>query len=191
LSLGFAPTAAGALTRSLTLLSNDTSRPSLNVTLSGTGTTAPVAGACGSTTNFARTGIAEQSSTGFDGGPELGNNGVINEPAGYGFHTALEDKPWWQVDLGSVRTICEIRLFNRLDAFWDRAKTIRVLFSNDGSVFETAYSHDGTTWGTTGSPLAITNQVINRRARFVRVQLNEREYLHLREVEVYGASTTP
>ena len=145
---------------------------------------------CPSSNNIALNGTASQISTDFNGPAALGNNGIINEPNGYGFHTALQPAPWWQVDLGTVSTICEVRMYNRLDGFWDRAKNIRLLLSTDGVSFDTAYVHNGTTWGTGGTPpLAITTEVRNRLARFVRVQLNETQYLHLREVEVYGIRT--
>ena len=37
---------------------------------------------------------------------------------------------------------------------------------------------------------AASTEVRNRLARFVRLQLNETQYLHLREVEVYGIRPT-
>lgn len=33
----------------------------------------------------------------------------------YSFHTALEDQPWWRVDLGRTFSISEIRVFNRVE----------------------------------------------------------------------------
>ena len=154
---------------------------------SGGGTGGGTGSGCPSATNIALTGTASQSSVGFGGVPSLGNNGVINEPNQFGFHTAFEPSPWWQVDLGTVSTICEVVMHNRLDGFWDRAKTIRVLLSTDGVNFQVAYAHNGTTWGTNGAPpLTVSTEVRNKLARYVRVQLNETEYLHLREVQVYG-----
>jgi hypothetical protein len=31
-----------------------------------------------------------------------------------GFHTENEENPWWQMDLGSIYEIAEVRLYNRL-----------------------------------------------------------------------------
>ena len=148
----------------------------------GTGT------GCPSSTNIALSGTASQSSSGYSGPANLGNNGVINEPNGYGFHTDIGPNQWWQVDFGSVRTICEVRLYNRSDGYQDRAKTVRVLISSNGTDFETVYSHNGNSWGETGAPLVVP--VASRTARYVRVQLAESNYLHLREVEVYGSTGT-
>jgi len=143
-------------------------------------------GGCPSSTNIALTGTASQVSTLNNAIASLGNNGVINEPNGYGFHTEYGLNPWWQVDFGSARTICEVRMYNRVDGYYERARTLRVLISTNGTDFETVYSHDGSVWGTTGAPLVVP--VASRVARYVRIQLAETGWLHLREVEVYGST---
>jgi uncharacterized protein (TIGR03437 family) len=140
---------------------------------------------CPSTTNIALTGTATQSSTAFGGPANLGNNGVIAEPNGYGQHTDLQANPWWQVDFGSTKTICEVRLYNRSDGYYNRARTVRVLISTNGTDFEAVYSHNGTSWGETGAPLTVP--VSSRSARYVRIQLTETEYLHMREIQVFGS----
>ncbi|MCX7047168.1 MAG: discoidin domain-containing protein [Candidatus Sumerlaeota bacterium] len=43
-----------------------------------------------------------------------GVDGVIDGK--WGFHTENEDKPWWQVDLGEVKSLEKIVLYNRCDA---------------------------------------------------------------------------
>jgi hypothetical protein len=146
---------------------------------------------CPSTSNIAIGGTASSSSVAFNGPANLGNNGVINEPNSYGFHSGFDPTPWWQVDLGAVSTICEVRMYNRLDSYWERARFIQVQISTDGTTFTTVYTHNGTIWGTGGTPpLAVTTEVNNRLARYVRVQLRafgtDLQYLHLREIEVYG-----
>ncbi|MBI4904975.1 MAG: choice-of-anchor D domain-containing protein [Acidobacteria bacterium] len=182
----FTPVSAGTHTGTLTVLSNDAARPSITVALTGTGAPAG-GGTCPSTTNVALNKPASQSSGTTPA--SLGNNGIINEPNAYGFHTNVEQSPWWQVDLGTLSTICEVRLYNRADESFARARTVQVRFSNDGVNFTTAYAHNGTVWGVGGTPaLVIMNEVRGRTARYVRIQLAEIEYLHLREVEVYGFS---
>ena len=101
---------------------------------------------------------------------------------GFGFHTAQEASPWWQVDLQREYRLREIRIFNRSDCCSDRARTIRVLLSADGMNFSPAYSHDGSIF--TGAPLVVP--LDGRTARFVRLQLAENTWFHLDEVEVYG-----
>jgi hypothetical protein len=107
-------------------------------------------------------------------------DGVKN--GGYGFHTAQEASPWWQVDLQQEYRLREIRIFNRGDCCPERARTIRVLLSADGMNFSPAYNHDGSTF--TGTPLVVP--LDGRTARFVRLQLAENAWFHLDEVEVYG-----
>lgn len=97
----------------------------------GSGTGGGSTAACPSNTNIALGKTASQSSTAFGGPASLGNNGIL-EPD-YGFYTDEEINPSWQVDLGQASTICEVRLFNRINAaFLDRARSISVLASDDG-----------------------------------------------------------
>lgn len=114
-----------------------------------------------------------------------GCDGAIN--GGYGFHTSHEDSPWWQVDLGQPRRLAELRIFNRCDApFAGRAAQLKVLLSEDAREFQQAYQHDGRPFfgAVNGAPLIVPLQ--GAQARFVRIALPGREYLHLDEVEVYA-----
>ncbi|MFO0905957.1 MAG: DUF1553 domain-containing protein [Pirellulales bacterium] len=68
--------------------------------------------------NVARQGKATQSSTDFGGPPELALDGNTNgkyTEAKSTTHTAISDDPWWEVDLGGVRAIDRIVLWNRTD----------------------------------------------------------------------------
>src|SRR5512142_625996 len=38
----------------------------------------------------------------------------------WGFHTALESKPWWQVDLGRPTSLNRVVIYNRCDTFAER-----------------------------------------------------------------------
>jgi len=110
-------------------------------------------------------------------------NGVKN--GSFGFHTNQEPNPWWQVDLQTVSTLNEIRILNRINCCSERARTIQVLLSNDGSSWRRVYSHDGSIFGGfDGKPLVV--DLKGAPARYVRLQLNETNYLHLDEVEIYG-----
>lgn len=120
--------------------------------------------------------------------PELdapgGCDGVKN--GNCGFHTAREDQPWWQVDLGRVRRVDQVVVWNRCDTVAARAARLRLLLSEDGQTWRTVYTHDGTVFHgfTDEQPLAV--RLENERTRFVRVQLPGSTYLHLDEVEVFG-----
>lgn len=102
----------------------------------------------------------------------------------WGFHTEHEDRPWWQVDLGEVRTLDRLVVYNRTD-FAQRAARLVVLISDEGEDFRQVYAHDGATFlgHADGKPLAIALQGVP--ARFIRLQLPGRDYFHLDEVEVY------
>lgn len=105
----------------------------------------------------------------------------------WGFHTAHEKQPWWQVDLGQSWPLQRVLLYNRGGAFAARNAKIRVLLSDDGQEFRQVYQHNGTVFfgHADGKPLSVTLE--GHAARFVRLQLPTTDYLHLDEVEVYAS----
>lgn len=110
-------------------------------------------------------------------------DGIIN--GSYAFHTGNQANPWWQVDLGVQASIDEVRIFNRLDCCAERARTLQVMLSEDGRQWRTVYRHGGDLFGgRDGKPLKVALR--GASARFVRLQLNEANWFHLDEVEVYG-----
>ncbi|KAF0097796.1 MAG: FkbM family methyltransferase, partial [bacterium] len=110
-------------------------------------------------------------------------DGVIN--GSYAFHTSNQANPWWQVDLGGQASIDEVRIFNRLDCCGERARTLQVMLSDDARQWRTVYRHGGGLFGgKDGKPLKVT--LSGASARYVRLQLNEANWFHLDEVEVYG-----
>lgn len=134
--------------------------------------------------NLALHKTASMSSFYEDGGSDPGK-GLDGEKTGWilnvGFHTANEENPWWMVDMEDVHSISKIKLYNRNDGYCpERANTIEVMASEDGYEWNTVYSHNGTIWK------RLTIPVNGIKARYVKVQLRERNYLHLNEVEVYG-----
>ena len=67
--------------------------------------------------NIAPAGKASQSSTDYDGQAKFGNDGktdglYANRSV---THTALSKDPWWEVDLGSLKPVDRIAVFNRTD----------------------------------------------------------------------------
>ena len=99
------------------------------------------------------------------------------------FHTDLEDNPWWQVDLGGIATITEIHIHNARDHTQERFRDFSLSVSIDGSSWvELAEKRDDV-------PLAepyIWAGPGTAWARYVRVTLLGRNYLHLDQVEVFG-----
>lgn len=117
-----------------------------------------------------------------------GCDGVTNGK--WGFHTGLEANPWWQVDLGQVHPLSQVRVWNRADGddLAARAANFRVLLSSDGKDWREAYRHNGQVFYgyrmPDRSPLVV--RLTNFTARFVRIQIPGEGYLHLDEVEVIG-----
>lgn len=101
----------------------------------------------------------------------------------YGFHTADEPNPWWMVDLGRNYPLRQIRVFNRIDCCAERARTLGIYVSSDGRNWELVYQNPGTVFGgKDGNPLVV--DLRGHSGRYVKLQLNETNYLHLDEVEI-------
>ncbi len=128
--------------------------------------------------NLARGKPATQSSTFEAYSASLAADGVTPPLVPGNFsHTTQEANPWWQVDLESPQVIGQV-------AVWNRAGNTRL------RDFTISLSEDGVTWSTVKSfpgvaPALTTADFEGATARFVRVQMNATEYLHLGEVEVY------
>jgi hypothetical protein len=115
---------------------------------------------------------------------------VTGQPTGrYGFHTSLEDGPWWMVDLGTERTLTEIRIFNRMDdtSLAVRARRLEVAVLGESQAWQTVFRKEDESvfGGVDGRPLILPLQA-SVCGRYVRVQLVGRGFLHLDQVEVYG-----
>ena len=117
-----------------------------------------------------------------------GCDGVKNGE--WGFHTDNSENPWWQVDLGKVQAVGRVAIWNRREGA-ERASRIKVLLSDDGKDFREVYQHDGTVFHgfTDKKPLVV--RLKNERARYVRLALPGRSFLHLDEVEVFGDANSP
>ena len=110
----------------------------------------------------------------------------------YAFHTAQEQNPWWQVDLGQATEIGRVVVYNRLDYApgLHNADTLTIHASNDGQSWTQVYDNAGKQFGgVSGSPpLEVKFQPGQVKARWVRLQIPSAApiYFHLDEVEVYG-----
>jgi FkbM family methyltransferase len=114
------------------------------------------------------------------------NNGVRDGQMG--FHTAYEDRPWWQVDLGHPHLLREVRIYNRASNY-DRLNNFTILGSFDGADwFELRKKADSKPFGHHLPDYYAATFVASVFARFVRIQLEGRDYLHFSECEVIGHS---
>ena len=105
-------------------------------------------------------------------------------------HTGSDTEAWWQVDLGEVAEITEVVIWNRTDSNSGRLRNFHVLVS-DVPFTSTRLAATRAQAGVGGYHYAgiagtETRIPIGRTARHVRVQLEERNYLHLAEVEVFS-----
>lgn len=138
--------------------------------------------------NLALNKPAQQSSFSKWSKPDDPQRAVNGEKRGsYSFCTEKELNPWWQVDLKLVYKITEVWIYNRLDGnYGERSRKLMVLIGNNGIDWEKIYDHKGKQpFGCVdGQPLIV--KIPSKPARYIRLQLNDINYLHLDEVEVYG-----
>ena len=94
-------------------------------------------------------------------------------------HTQEEQSAWWQVRLPKEVYIEKIVIKNRKDCCQDRLKSFDlIIMDSDNKAITSKYYPD--------SQPEYTITGINRIGRIIRVQLREKNYLHLGEVSVYG-----
>jgi F5/8 type C domain/PASTA domain len=103
-------------------------------------------------------------------------------------HTNSEANAWWQVDLGAVHSIVQIKIWNRTDCCPERLSNFFVLVSNapfTSNDLNSTLSQPGVAAfpapSQAGVPTTIT---VGKPGRYVRVQLVGANYLSLAEVEV-------
>ncbi len=106
----------------------------------------------------------------------------------WGFHTDRTPTPWWQVDLGALRPLRRALVWNRCDGgVAARSNRLSVRLSDDGKEWRTVYTHDGSTFHGFSDKKPLVVAMEEHRARFIRIELPGTEFLHLDEVEVFGA----
>ena len=141
--------------------------------------------------NLAFARAARQSST---FGERTADRAVDGSPGDAGHsdyaQTLHERYPWWQVDLGAVRGVTEIRLWNRADccqehlrSFWIFLSTERFTSSDPVTTRHQAGIVPFFVPAVASQPTVLT---VNRQGRYIRVQLTEYSWLALGKVEVWG-----
>ena len=109
----------------------------------------------------------------------LGNDGDIQTRRKF-FHTRKEREPWWEVDLGETVNIKKIYLFDR-QGQPERARTTVVEVSENGNDYNLVYDRAGELVKKGQNVVAI---LWRGPARYVRVRLQEENFLHFRQVAV-------
>ena len=152
-----------------------------------------VMGAAPGLTNLAQGRPATASSLGWGGDPARAVDG--NTDGLYAnnsvTHTLSDAQAWWQVDLGQLRSVQTVQLFNRTDCCIARLADFYVFVSaNDLSGRTLAQltadpAVARTQVATLGGAASITLSLA-AQGRFVKVQLVGINYLSLAEVQVLG-----
>lgn len=142
-------------------------------------------------TNVATQGVASQSTTTRNSPASKAIDGITdgNFFGGYyeGFysgsvtHTDLEVRPWWSVALDQDYALSSITVWNRTDGNAERLSNFTISVWNDGRL-----QHAWTFTGFVPRP-SVTVDAAHLVGDVVRVQLNERNYLSLAEVQVFAA----
>ncbi|MDI6652175.1 discoidin domain-containing protein [Gluconobacter japonicus] len=103
------------------------------------------------------------------------------------FHTGFEKNPWWSIELKQPAHIKQIIIFNRCDneEFARRFNKFSLLKSDDGMYWEEFYEKNDARYigGEFGEPLQIETDFT---ARYIKIFLNETNFLHLSRVSIYG-----
>jgi len=143
--------------------------------------------------NVAQGQTATSSSTGWGGSAARAVDG--NTDGTYAnnsvTHTLADAQAWWQVDLGQLRAVQSIQLFNRTDCCVARLSNFFVFVSETDMSGRTlaqlqadpavARVQVATLNGADSITLALV-----AKGRFVKVQLEGANYLSLAEVRVLG-----
>ncbi len=112
------------------------------------------------------------------------NNGRIT--GGAGFHTAFEDGPWWQVDLGADYAVARVIVYNRME-HRERCTRLSVSGSADGESFVLRGAKlDAALFGGLDDNPYVFRFDPAFTGRFIRLTLIGEGFLHLDEVEIYG-----
>ena len=114
----------------------------------------------------------------------LGNDGDVKSRRKF-FHTKNEANPWWQVDLEKETPIRNILLFDRNEQR-ERANTLYAAVSLDGETWERVYERKNEATIASKAPTSIAYR---GKARYVRVGLDETNFLHLTQVAVIEDET--
>jgi hypothetical protein len=107
---------------------------------------------------------------------------------GFTFHTDYEQNPWWILDIGEIAHVKTIMVYNRCDAARDRARCLSVdMYEPATGVWQTVYKAINEFGGKSDNdPLKLDFGSRPRPARFIKLEIDGPNCLHLDQVEVFG-----
>ena len=157
----------------------------------------PNTGGCNNPTNIALNKPATQHSTQFNAVASRANDGNTDGNFWVSNSVSLTNwtnQSWWEVDLGSVADINEIRIFNRSDCCQDVLSNYYIFVSDSpfsSTDLNTTLNQNGVSnYLQSNQAQSPSTVAINGSGRYVRVQLNGQGFLALAEVEVIGCGGT-
>ncbi|GBD47840.1 galactose oxidase-like domain-containing protein [Methylopila sp. Yamaguchi] len=147
-----------------------------------------------STANLARGKTASQSSVANGGAAARAVDGDVNGDwaAGSVTHTAAQDNPWWQVDLGGHAALDYVRLWKRSDCCEDRTKNVYVFLSASdpsGRSYAELMADPAVIKRYVGPDVTIPRFIdvpLGGVGRYLRVQAAGAATLQLAEVQAFG-----
>jgi RHS repeat-associated protein len=145
------------------------------------------------TVNLAAGKLATQSSdygAAYTASRAVDNSTDGNSAMGSVSSTAMAAQPWWQVDLGGVQSVDNVRVWNRTDCCSERLSDFHVFVSDEpfashdlaATLAQPGVSHIYFP----GQSSNVSTLTVNRAGRYVRVQLDGSNYLSMAEVQVWG-----
>ncbi|MFI1769669.1 discoidin domain-containing protein [Streptomyces sp. NPDC020800] len=144
-----------------------------------------------SATNLAFNQTATQSSTGWGGAPSRAVDGNTDGDFNHNStsHTNADTNAWWKVDLGAVKPLTSVNIWNRTDCCGSRLSDYWLFVS--ATPFNTALTPaqqaaQPGVWSSHQTTQAATPTTVpaNTSGRYVMVQLSGTDYLALSEVVV-------
>jgi cephalosporin-C deacetylase len=165
-----------------------------NIGGGGGGTGGGGTGDCSASTNIAPLGFTTQISTQFSGTSDRAVDG--NTEGGFwnpGQSVSLTEwnvNAWWEIDLGEIANIDEVKIWNRTDCCTNILKNYYVLISDVpfvsddlSSTLDQANIFSELQEEEAGLPSSVP---VNRTGRYLRIQLKGQGFLALAEVEIMG-----
>jgi hypothetical protein len=117
--------------------------------------------------------VASSATSGFSKSGKVGDLGASD----LFFHTANEDNPWVEIDLGQERDIAHVKVTNRVDCCADRAIPLVVsVRPESGPLREVARQ--------TANFDEWTASFTTQRARYVRLSVAKKTHFHLQAVSI-------
>jgi hypothetical protein len=109
----------------------------------------------------------------------------------YSFHTSLEDRPWWSVDLRVPAEIREIRIFGRLETMdiADRCKCFAIEVATEQDQWKEIWRKtDQSRFGGADGKPYIWQPNERLVTQYLRIRLLGRNFLHYDAIEILGRS---